>query len=90
MKCLKPLRPIGPLNRPPLGVIFCRNARFGQGVEQGGLAYVGQAHDAAFQTHGDSLLLLAGIVPRGMYGAQPTPLRGTVRKRARGLCHDET
>ena len=55
MKCLKPLRPLGPLNRPALGVILSRDARFGQGVEQGGLANVGQAHDAAFQTHIDIL-----------------------------------
>ena len=33
------------------GVILSRNARFGQRVEQGGFAYIGQAHDAAFQTH---------------------------------------
>jgi len=56
MKCLKPLRPLGPSNRPALGVIFCRDARFGQGVEQGGFANVGQTHDAAFQTHGNFLV----------------------------------
>jgi hypothetical protein len=33
------------------GVILSRDARFGQGVEQGGFANVGQTHDAAFQTH---------------------------------------
>ena len=37
------------------GVVFCSNARFGEGVEQGGLANVGQTHDAAFQTHDDVL-----------------------------------
>jgi len=57
MKCLKPLRPIGPLNRPPLGVILSRDARFGQGVEQGGFANVGQTHDAAFQTHKNILVI---------------------------------
>ena len=40
-------------NAPPLGVILGRDAGFGQGVEQGGFADVGQTHDAAFQTHID-------------------------------------
>ena len=56
MKCLKPLWPLGPLNRPALGVILSRDARFGQGVEQGGFANVGQTHDAAFQTHKNILV----------------------------------
>jgi hypothetical protein len=33
------------------GIIFRRNARFGQGVEEGGFADVGQADDAAFERH---------------------------------------
>ncbi len=33
-------------------VVFSRDAGLGQGVEQGGLADVGQADDAAFETHG--------------------------------------
>ena len=41
---------------PALGVILSRDARFGQGVEQGGFANVGQTHDAAFQTHKNILV----------------------------------
>ena len=37
------------------GVVFCRNACVGQCVEQGGFSDVGQANNAAFQTHHDSL-----------------------------------
>ena len=59
MKCLKPLRPLGPSNCPALGVILSRDARFGQGVEQGGFANVGQTHDAAFQTHKN--ILITGV-----------------------------
>ena len=33
------------------GVIFCRDARLGQGVEKGRFTDVGQAYDAALQTH---------------------------------------
>ncbi len=39
-------------NTPALGVVFSRNTGFGQGVEEGGLADVGQAHDSAFERHG--------------------------------------
>jgi hypothetical protein len=71
MKCLKPLWPLGPLNRPALGVILCRDARFGEGVEQGGFANVGQTHDAAFQTHKNILVTgvdcnEAGCSPRNL------------------------
>jgi len=45
------LWPLRPLNRPALGVILSRNAGFGQGVEKGGFANVGQTHDAAFEAH---------------------------------------
>jgi hypothetical protein len=31
--------------------VLSRDTGFGQGVEQCGLTHVGQAHDAAFQTH---------------------------------------
>jgi hypothetical protein len=34
------------------GIVLGRNARFGQGVKKGGLANVGQAHNAAFEAHG--------------------------------------
>jgi hypothetical protein len=34
-------------------IVFSRDAGLGQGVEQGGLADVGQADDAAFETHGN-------------------------------------
>ncbi len=47
------------LNAPALGVILSRDARFGQGVEQGGFANVGQTHDAAFQTHKN--ILVTGV-----------------------------
>ena len=33
------------------GVVLSRNARFGEGVEQGGFAYIGQTNNATFQTH---------------------------------------
>ena len=33
-------------------IVFGCNACFGQGVEKGGLANVGQAHNAAFEAHG--------------------------------------
>jgi len=56
MKCLKSLRPLGPLNRPALRIVLRSDARFGQGVEQGGFANVGQTHDAAFQTHKNILV----------------------------------
>ncbi len=36
------------------GVILRRNAGLGQGVEEGGLADVGQSDDAAFEAHGSS------------------------------------
>jgi hypothetical protein len=38
-------------NRPASGIVLRRNARLGQGVEQGGFTDVGQADDAALQTH---------------------------------------
>ena len=34
------------------GVVLGGNARLGEGVEESGLAHIGQAHDAAFQAHG--------------------------------------
>src|SRR5690554_146070 len=34
------------------GKVFGSNAGLGQGVEQGGLAYVGQTHNTAIKTHG--------------------------------------
>ena len=37
------------------GVVFGCNARFGQGVEQGGLTHIGQPDDAALQAHGGFL-----------------------------------
>ena len=33
------------------GIIFSCNSSLGQRIEDGGLAYVGQSDDAAFQTH---------------------------------------
>jgi hypothetical protein len=41
-------------NTPALGVVLSGNAGFGQGVEKGGFANVGQTHDAAFEAHGKS------------------------------------
>ena len=32
-------------------VVFSRDTGLGQGIEEGGLAHIGQADDAAFQTH---------------------------------------
>src|SRR5690606_28966148 len=37
------------------GEVLCGDAGLGQGVEQGGLADVGQADDAAIESHGVSL-----------------------------------
>ena len=34
------------------GEVLCRDPGFGEGVEQGGLADVGQADDAAIESHG--------------------------------------
>ena len=34
------------------GVVLGGNAGAGQGIEKSGLAHIGQADDAAFQTHG--------------------------------------
>ena len=42
-------------------VVFGRNASFGQGVEKGGLAHVGQAHNAAFEAHGGLSRILRTI-----------------------------
>ena len=36
------------------GVVLSGNAGFGQGVEKGGFAHIGQTHDAAFEAHGKS------------------------------------
>ena len=50
---------VGHLDHPHIGfdgaerVVLGRNARFGQGVEQGGFTNVGQAHNTAFETHGN-------------------------------------
>ena len=40
------------------GIVFRRDARLGQRVEQGGFSDVGQANDAAFETHGFSWSLM--------------------------------
>jgi len=41
----------GSLDRPALRVVFGRDAGLGQRIEKGGLADVGQAHDAALKTY---------------------------------------
>ena len=56
-------------------IVFSRNTGFGQGVEQGGFANVGQAHDAAFQTHGNS-------------SGTPPAQRGEVVKRKGHHCNE--
>ena len=38
-------------NTPALRIVLRRNTGFGQGVEESGLAHVGQAHDSAFERH---------------------------------------
>ena len=45
-------------------IVLGRNARFGQRVEQGGLADIGQTDDAAFQTHAGVSLLNFGVAGR--------------------------
>ena len=57
-------------------IVLSRNAGFGQGVEQGGFANVGQAHDAAFQTHGNS-------------SGTPPAQRGEVVKRKGNDCSEQ-
>ena len=42
------------------GVVFSRNARFGEGIEQGGFTDVGQTNNAAFQAHRGSYLKVSG------------------------------
>lgn len=39
------------LNGPALGVILCRDACLGQGIEQSALTNIGQTHNPTFQTH---------------------------------------
>jgi hypothetical protein len=41
------------------GIVLGGDAGLGQGVEKSGLAHVGQAHDAAFEAHGNSLCINA-------------------------------
>ena len=48
----KSLRPKEVLKLPASRVVFRRNGALGQRIEEGRLAHVGQAHDAAFQAHG--------------------------------------
>ena len=56
------------------GVVFSRDTRFGEGVEQGGLAYVGQAHDAAFQTHNNPWYSAVwGCARKAKFYGQATP-----------------
>jgi hypothetical protein len=38
-------------NTPALGVVFCGDTGFGQGVEKCGFAHIGQTHDAALEAH---------------------------------------
>ena len=40
------------LTTPSQGIVLGGDASLGQRVEKGGLAHVGQAHDAAFEAHG--------------------------------------
>ena len=36
---------------PGEGIVFSRDARFGQGIEESGFADVGQTDDTAFERH---------------------------------------
>ena len=86
-------------NTPSLGVILSRDTGFGQGVEKGGFADVGQTHDAAFEAHGKSPYksrpqLNNRAQHRHGRGARPVQMRGnqsaerTVQKsrRTRAFC----
>ena len=46
------MRPKEVSRLPACGIVFRRYGALGQRIEEGGLAHVGQAHDAAFQAHG--------------------------------------
>ena len=61
----KSLRPKDVSNSPASGVVFSGNRALGQRVEQGGLADVGQADDAAFEAHG---CWLSRMRPAGCHG----------------------
>ena len=53
------------LTTPSQGIVLGGDAGLGQRVEKSGLAHVGQAHDAAFEAHGNSLCInaLPGTTP---------------------------
>ncbi len=55
------------------GIVLGRDAGLGEGVEQRGLAHVGQADDAAFETHGISLRVCSSSMARSM---SPTAIAG--------------
>ena len=51
MNARKSLKPLAFSIHPALRIVFRRDPRFGQRVEQGGFSDVRQAYDAALQTH---------------------------------------
>jgi len=55
-------------------IVLRRDTRFGQGIEESGLAHIGQADDAAFETHGASFLGAAGLVLILRVAASMSPL----------------
>ena len=76
----KSLRPKEVLKLPASGIVFRRYGALGQRIEEGGLAHVGQAHDAAFQAHGVGMDERAGsrakpriVGGRLMFDVHPQP-----------------
>ncbi|KPW88813.1 Uncharacterized protein ALO79_06595 [Pseudomonas syringae pv. castaneae] len=66
------------------GEVLGRNTRFGQGVEQGGLADVRQADDAAIESHGVSPRVMSGLLAVQVFH-RPVPFTGEdIRQHAEG------
>src|SRR5471030_1706622 len=83
-------------------IILCGDAGFGERVEQGGFADVGQADDAAFETHGlsnalgfvCSLCIAASILPSRMESktARLRSIASSIKSRSslRGGCRTKS
>ncbi|RMR53962.1 hypothetical protein ALP85_05318 [Pseudomonas syringae pv. syringae] len=66
------------------GEVLGRDTRFGQGVEQGGLADVRQADDAAIESHGVSPRVMSGLLAVQVFH-RPVPFTGEdIRQHAEG------
>ena len=72
---------------PACGIVLGGDAGLGEGVEKGGLADVGQADDAAFETHGIPRKInpLCTIEPNTGVVEVPDPRK--VRRSRKRLAH---